>query len=540
MSEAKRMATVTAAIESRTRTAAFWLAVSLLVFVPLVFSVGIRRIFCLPKFAILLVSSSALVPLILLAARRRGELSRVLLARHTVIVWLYLIVVAVSTIFGVAPVASLFGSFENQMGLITQGCFFVCFLGLKVGIGASQARLERALWAMALTGLAAAVFASLQFFGYDPFLPASVYTFNSAAGPVVRVTGTLGHSNYLGNFLLYTTPMSAGLALASRGRARYLALAAAALAVAAIAFSGTRGAWVGLVVGLLTFAALQLSGGAVAGLWARRRQVWFKVGLGCIIVAVAIGIIGAHPASRNILLRARSFVAEGMTGSGRTLLWRDAVRMAPDFALVGCGPEGFRKAFLAYKSEQLAQFAPQVNNESSHNAYLDAAISYGLPGAILYVAIIASTLRLMFIARRRAASPGLRAMFTGLFSSLVAVSTHNLFIFDQIPTGLYFFAFAALGGVVANLAGAEKDADENHANSQTRDSPAPAHIKGTTTSNDAVRITAKARKGKRDGGRRSEAGRARWPDWVITVAGGALVIIAAWYAVAVLRADADL
>src|SRR5262249_28835359 len=159
--------------------------------------------------------------------------------------------------------------------------------------------------------------------------------------------------------------------------------------------------------------------------------------------------------------RARRALAEGTGGSGRTLLWRDALPMLPAYGLSGCGPEGFRKAFLPHKSKELAQLAPLTNNESSHNAYLDAAIAYGLPGAILYVAVLASALVLLIRARRCAADGEMKIACAGILSALVAVAAHNFFIFDQIPTGLYFFAFAGLAQAAFNVtAGAARVKDD--------------------------------------------------------------------------------
>jgi hypothetical protein len=55
----------------------------------------------------------------------------------TVIMCLYVLIVAVSSSLGVAPYVSLLGSFENQMGLLTQVCCFVCLVALVTGIGSS-------------------------------------------------------------------------------------------------------------------------------------------------------------------------------------------------------------------------------------------------------------------------------------------------------------------------------------------------------------------------------------------------------------------
>ncbi len=192
------------------------------------------------------------MPLLALSGRGR-DLTR----KHVALVLIYLITIGISTAFGVAPVANLFGSLERQMGLITHVSFFICFLGLIVAIGESRARLNIMLWAMALTGLAVATYAFLQFFGRDPFLRPDLYSYQSAAGLVTRVIGTLGHADYLGNFLLYTTPISASLAILASGRLRLLATVAILLSVAAIVFSGTRGAWVGLGAGAIAFALLE-------------------------------------------------------------------------------------------------------------------------------------------------------------------------------------------------------------------------------------------------------------------------------------------
>ena len=64
---------------------------------------------------------------------------------------------------------------------------------------------------MALAGGLVAAYACSQFFGLDFFVPSSVYTFNSDGAKIVRVGSSIGHADHLGNFLLYTTPLSLDL-----------------------------------------------------------------------------------------------------------------------------------------------------------------------------------------------------------------------------------------------------------------------------------------------------------------------------------------
>src|SRR5215216_1890206 len=136
------------------------ISILLLCAVPLTFLTVVHRFYTLPRFALLLTGSSILVAILALlwadSRRAAGIRAGDIRTRQLILAALYILWIGLSTIFGVAPIVSLFGSFENQMGLLTHLCFFVCFLGLIVGVGRSRARLEMALWAMVLTALAVA------------------------------------------------------------------------------------------------------------------------------------------------------------------------------------------------------------------------------------------------------------------------------------------------------------------------------------------------------------------------------------------------
>jgi O-antigen ligase len=466
----------------------------------------------------------------MLANGREYSRWRLLASKQVLLVSLFILTIAASTILGVAPVASLFGSSYNQMGLITYLCFFILFLSLILKNGQSETRFRRTLWSMLLTGLAVATYAFMQFFDRDPFLRPQFYTFESPVGPILRVHSTIGHSDYLGNFLLYVTPLGLGLALSARGSARRIGFMAAGLSSAAILFTGTRGAWVGLMAAALTFVFLTKSR-AVAAIRnpAQHRQMvrWARV-LFVIVILLSVSVAFA-PASRSIVQRARSFLNEN-TGSGRTLLWRDSMRMVKEYAVVGCGPEGFRKAFLPYKSTSLARHAPTTNNESSHNSYIDAAVSHGLPGAILYVAILASSFSLLITKRRRTTESGKRIILESLVSSLAGVVVHNFFIFDQISTGLYFFAYAALAQIssVATSNPSSK-AGGNSANrvEHVHTSQVSAAKSSTASHTQHQELAEESKTGRRLAG-------------YLVAAGCALFFLAAWYCIRAVQADLEI
>lgn len=503
MTEDSSKGRITYNATSKQQKALFWGCMLVIALVPLVFSTSVYRIYVLPKFSVLLVGSALVLLLLGLTGLGSAGWISVLRSRHVVLALLFFCAAAISTLLGTVPLASLFGSFQSEMGLLTRLCFLICFVALIVAVGYNAKRFTTAAWVIAGTGLLVAVYAFLQFFGWDPFLSLSSYTVKAPGGTVVRAIGPLGHSNYLGNFLLYTSPITASLALAWDGRLRRIAIVAVTFSVAAIAFSGTRGAWFGVLAGAATIGLLELSALRLKRAMKNKRMM-IRAAFACAGVLILALVIISSPASRDVTSRARSFVEDRFTGSGRILLWRDALKMVPRFAVIGCGPEAFSREFLAFKSIDLARSAPQINNENPHNVFLDAAITSGLPGAILYAALICSAFSLLFRARRGAGNRKIALICSGLLASMVAVTLHNLFIYDQIPNGLYFFVFNALALVAWNVV-------QSHGQAETGRPASEQRVNGL-----------------------------RWTGLAIAVSGGVLLVAALWFVVSMIGADVAL
>ncbi|HEU4386909.1 MAG TPA: O-antigen ligase family protein [Blastocatellia bacterium] len=484
-------------VRLKAHSALFFVCTGLVLFIPLVFSTAVHRTSALPKFALLICGASVVLSLFgLAAASRQVDLSRAISAWPFRMMSLFVFVIALSTVFGDAPVASLFGGYLNQTGFLTHVCFFIVYVGLVSSVPGCGSRLIWLLWAIALAGLLAGIYATAQFFGRDPFLSSASYTFNSSGTRLVRPPGTLGHPDALGNFLLYTWPAGLALARLSTGSARRIALAACGFSIIAIVLSGTRGAWLGAAAAVLSFAYLELRNRS------GRRLNPRQIGIGLVTAVVLLALVGAiGPVRRAVFNRARAVITEGITGSGRTYLWHDALKMLPRYAIVGCGPDAFSRAFPPYRSEKLARYSAGIANESSHDMYLDTAISYGLPGAMLYVAIIAASLYRLFKPPARASDPTRGIVIAGVAPAIIGAAVHNLFMYDQIATGLYFYTFMAL----ALIASGEIDPVAR---------VAPANpVKG------------------------SDARLQRVGWWLAAVAGLTVVVASVWYAFSILRCD---
>src|SRR5436853_3803364 len=124
----------------------FGVVLCALIFVPLVFSPQVHRYYSIPKLTALLLLSAVLLPLAthVAFADAKGQRLAVLKSRskRASFLFVYVSAIALSTLLGSAPRASLFGSFENRIGLVAYLCFLTCAVSLILGIDGREKRLR--------------------------------------------------------------------------------------------------------------------------------------------------------------------------------------------------------------------------------------------------------------------------------------------------------------------------------------------------------------------------------------------------------------
>lgn len=231
-----------------------------------------------------------------------------------------------------------------------------------------------------------------------------------------RATGTLGDPNELAAALLVGLALGAGFALA-RGRSPALrlgGLVAIPLCAAGIFLSLSRG-------GLVALAAVLLVGTVSAGRW--------RVAVTAILVAVAAGGVLYFTQLAPLPARERVLTANG--GSGRSDLWKVGLRIVRAHPVGGVGVGNFQTSSPNYvlqpgalkRTDLIFSPAPKV----AHNTYLQVLSEMGVPGLLLFLAVIGvcvhCTLRAarIWAQRRDVAMEALaRAVFLALTGILVA------------------------------------------------------------------------------------------------------------------------
>jgi O-antigen ligase len=338
---------------------------------------------------------------------------------------LYLGASALATIASFAPRTALFGSFDENKGLLTTalmvGCFFLASVWVR-----TESAFARLVQALVLAATTISVYAIAQQVRIDP-IAWSIFLIDGRV-----VTATLGYPNSVGEFLVMSIPLTAWLAARSRGLQRDLPLWSLLLQLVALWLIQTRTAWVTL------FAEAVI---AVPIIFCMRRSVPRELATlvattPLIASLIAAGMLLFVPAPRwpsdNPLLN-RITEYRGSPLETRQELWKAAVRLVADRPLLGWGPDTFRLAYPSRRSVELDTLTNQVGrDDNAHNLLLQTSVSSGLSGLLTYVAVQIAVGLLLVRTMFGHDTPGVSGLRWAACALLLALISYQiLFLFGR-------------------------------------------------------------------------------------------------------------
>lgn len=364
----------------------------------------------------------------------------------------FLVVLGLATWNGVSPSRSFWSNFERMEGLVT-----LLYMGALFIVASSVVRKREWTWLMN-TSLAISLWVGLAAVG-DIAKTAGV------EGAVARISGTMGNSSYLGVYaLIHIFFAGFGLLMIYRGKREeellkagehthshkltaaswsYIALyALLGLFNAFILFkTGTRGSFIGLVVGLFV-TSMYIA-------WREKNKV-VRYAAGGFLVAVCtcvllLGIFkhSTFVTSSPTLNRFGALITTDYQsvlanqGQARTVLWKMAYKGVQEKPLLGWGQDSFGYIFAKYYDP--AMYAQEQWFDRSHNVFLDWLVSAGILGLIGYLALFVFALVCIFSKRARLTVIE-KSVLLGL---LAAYFIHNLFVFDNLSSYVLFFLLLA-------------------------------------------------------------------------------------------------
>jgi O-antigen ligase len=346
-------------------------------------------------------TSNLLVPLYLVIAAGfvagvRGGLATGAGAEPPAVVWLRRLLAATLVLYAIQSSYSddVSNAIENA------GFFLVPFAVLFCQLAAVRwdaTNLRAVAITIAVVGAAAAVVGIWQYGARDLFLNKNLLESNQLK-PAFRVNSVFFDPNVFGRYLaLGAITVAAAVAWSRGGRLALAATGAGLLMLAGIALSYSITSVAGLLAGLGVLALLRygLRGGLAAG-------------AAVLLTGVVFALSGG--ADRSDIGPSRGIAEET---SGRTSLLEGGFELIEDRPALGWGSGAFGRAFF----DQIRE----TETTASHSEPITVAAEQGVPGTLLYLAVLVVMLWALF-----GGSPGAGAARAAAAAAIVALMVHSL------------------------------------------------------------------------------------------------------------------
>ncbi len=365
--------------------------------------------------------------------------------RRTPVDWLILAFlgwVTISTIFSIHPPTAFFGKYRRFEGLLSFINYAVIYF-LVMQFADRPSRVKQLAQTLFWSGVVVAGYGVMQFLGMD------IIQWNQLPFEARRAFSTYGNPDLLGGFLMFSTFVSIGLALAEqklvmRGVYWFGFLLSSLCVVVAF----TRSAWIGFIVGFaffLLFAIYQRTE------W--KTEDWVFSGSTAVLVIASVVQSLSNP--NEVMNFGKRFASITKFGEGsaktRFEIWHAAIDSIKDRPIFGFGPDTFRLVFPRYKPIEYVNDAGYLSvADNVHNYPLQLASGIGVPGMLMMYGIFGwAAARSWKIVFNREGGPN-RMIVAGFWCAAAAYVTH--LFFGLSVTGASFLMWIAVAVVLAPTA----------------------------------------------------------------------------------------
>ena len=344
---------------------------------------------------------------------------------------------------------ALFGA-SRYDGLVTQLLYVAVFLGVS-RYGKWRRRYVHLLSAAVLV---CAIVSAGQMLGSSVLFPGDYTFYDSGIRYVSKFLGTIGNTNLLAAFLSMGIPLAAAGAVFGYEQKPMLCIAAGCGAML-LSFTESAGGMVALIMAAAACApALALSGVMpqafryaaviflglfVGAFFAGGSVVEYVAPVGfvtcvlgayafeniipkdrhyrlIIILLIAVFIFGLilvyfWPGEEGAVFELSQLLhgnASDDFGSSRIRIWRETLALVPESPIFGGGPDT-----LALRLElEFSRYFPELGQtlytyaDNSHNVYLGYLVNLGIPGLLIYLVLIAVTIKKIYSREPNRLIPG--------------------------------------------------------------------------------------------------------------------------------------
>ena len=356
----------------------------------------------------------------------------------TIAVTVFAGVALIADLLGANALRSLWSNFERMEGWIVIAHLWMFYMASVFTLGAGES--GKRLWhAWINTSLVAAFMVACYGF-------AQLFGWTAIHQSSSRVDSSLGNAAYMAVYMLLNAGFAVYMLLESRARriATGFMLSAPewAYGILAVAFSyllietATRGTILGLVGGIM----VALASYAIFAKTATKRSRYISSGIvGALIVLGLLFIAFRHsPIIQKYepLQRLASISISNTESVSRFYIWGMALDGFKERPILGWGQENFNYVFNANYNPKM--YGQEQWFDRAHSVYFDWLINGGIVGLLAYLSLYVIFLYSVWKSTLTVAE---KSLHTGL---LAGYAVHNIFVFDNLASYVFFFALLGL------------------------------------------------------------------------------------------------
>ncbi len=400
---------------------------TILFLTPLVFFTSLNQIFEIGKLFILSIL------LFLLSLTFISKKEKINIHPILYIIGTYVFFVFLSTILSNQIPLSFWGSMERHQGFMTL-VLSIIFLLFLISQKDFTQNISRHLKYIIISSTAVCILALLQKFNLDSFL----WNKQDFLG---RVFSTMGHPNFLGQFLVLIIPLILFYLFKSKELIKRILYSSLLILHIYILFlTGSRASFIALYFSIVLFFVLYFLKSNRQKILAIILSVFVPI-----IFVLSVNIFSNLSVVKNTPLLQRLVVSEDNNRSifTRLNLWGEGIKAIKEKPIIGYGPESQMIEMGKYMNKYLLKLE-SINTipDRLHNEFLDSLFIAGFLGTATYYLFI---IFLSYYAFKYLKANGEhKNIIIVSLCSILAYTVSNFFGFPAITHLIYFWFFVAI------------------------------------------------------------------------------------------------
>jgi len=339
----------------------------------------------------------------------------------------FLLVMTVADFNGVNPFRSFWSNYERMEGLITLAHLFLYFI-ICASVLATE-NMWKWFWRTSLASSVIVCFNAYQQLAGKEAIHQSV----------TRLDATFGNSVYLAVFALFHAFIAMFLFFrdGKKNTFRWIYPVIASANVIILYYTQTRGTLLGILGGVLLTLLL-------VAFFDKEHPQLKKYAIGGVLgVVLLIGAFIAFKDSSFIqqsptLQRMASISMSDNTTKSRFMIWHMSWEGFKERPILGWGQDNFLYVFAKHYDPNM--WAQEPWFDRSHDVFFDWLIAGGALGLLSYLSMFGAAIYYLWFGRKHRFTIIERSILTGM---LAGYFIHNIFVFDNLTSYLFFFGFLA-------------------------------------------------------------------------------------------------